>query len=402
MTLAIGLIGCGGMGRRHIRGMQKLQAAGKMQFELAGVCDLLADNSALAANLAQELLGTTPQRFSTLEEMQRALKLDALIVTTTPETHLGVAQEALASGLHVMVEKPVTLTVAQGKALVQAGKDAGRKVAVAENYRRDPINRLARALIDNGAIGRPFLAVQSSSGAGENVVITPWRHLKSRGGIIVDMGVHYTDILEYLLGEMTSVFGINSVIDEQRVDAQGNLHPADAEDLSVGVAQFRNGVTANWMLSMAGRGEGHFRREVYGTGGSLDIPGDRTGRALKLVQRVNGKDVTVAQEDLLTLVPGFALDDVTAALFGGARLTSYELAWADIDANLLGIEQADFVDAIQQNREPEVDGIQGLRSLALMVAFLESGLIGRPVSAEEILTGGVGQYEMALESEATS
>ncbi len=397
MTLAIGLIGCGGMGQRHIRGMQKLQAAGKMAFELAGVCDLLPDNSEQAASLAGELLGRAPERFATLDAMQRVLKLDAVIITTTPETHLDVGQQALANGLHVMVEKPITLTVAQGVELVRAGREAKRRLAVAENYRRDPINRLAKALIEGGAIGRPFLVVQSSSSAGEVVIITPWRHRKDRGGIIVDMGVHYTDILEYLLGEIEQVYGVNMVIDTERVDTQGAKHPADAEDVSVGVARFKSGVTANWMLSMAGRGESHFSRVVYGTDGSLDIPSDRTGRALRLYQRRSGKDEAIAPDELLSLAPDFALDDVTAALFGGAQITGYDMAWADIDANLLSIEQADFVDAIVRDREPEVTGEQGLRSLALMFAFLESGLIGRPVMTEEILSGSARVYETQLE-----
>lgn len=392
---ALALVGCGGMGRRHIRGMGKLRAAGKLNFELAAVCDILPANLTLAADLAADLLGARPDTYPDFETMVRAVHLDGIILTTTPETHPEVGAAALAAGLHVLVEKPITLTVRQGNALVAAARQAGRKLAVAENYRRDPINRLARALIDAGAIGRPFLAIQSNSGSGESVIITPWRHRRSSGGIVVDMGVHYTDILEYLLGPIDRVFGMNQVVDAQRRDAQGQMHLADAEDLSVGVAHFQSGALANWMLSMAGRGEGHFLRSVYGIGGSLNIPGDRTGKPLRLVQRRDGQDVPA--EDLLALVPGFHTDPVTAALFGGERLAHYDLTFADIDANLLGIEQADFVDSFVEGREPEVTGEQGLRSLALVMGFLESELIGRPVSAAEMLDGSTRQYEAALE-----
>ncbi len=88
------------------------------------------------------------------------------------------------------------------------------------------------------------------------------------------MGVHYTDILEFYLGPIDTVVGMNAIVDAQRVDAQGVKHDADAEDLSVGVMRFRNGAIANWLLSMAGRGEGLFSRVIYGTGGSLNIPGE--------------------------------------------------------------------------------------------------------------------------------
>jgi predicted dehydrogenase len=188
---------------------------------------------------------------------------------------------------------------------------------------------------------------------------------------------------------------MNAIVDKQRTDQQGAKHEADAEDLSVGVMRFESGAIANWLLNVAGRGEGSFSRMIYGTGGSLAIPGDRTGKPLRLVQRRDGKDVPV--EDLLSLVPDFHLDDVTAALFKGDRLTSYDMAWADIDANLLGIEQADFVDSAINNREPEVTGEQGLRSLALVFGLLESELLKRMVTLNEVLEGKESPYQAEIE-----
>ena len=394
MSFSVALVGCGGMGRRHVLGMNKLHAAGKMNFEFAAACDVFPESAAKLAGLAEELMGRRPDEYTDFTTMLREAKPDAIIITTTPETHTDIGIEALQAGVHVMAEKPVTLTVAEGRRLVEAGKAANRKLAVAENYRRDPINRLGKALLDSGAIGKPFMMTQESSGAGEFVIITPWRHRKDRGGIVVDMGVHYTDILEYYMGLLGDVFAMNATVDEQRVDKEGNFHPADAEDLSVGVAHFQNGAIANWLLSMAGRGEGFFHRAIYGTGGSLVIPEDRSGKPLRLNQRRDGQDMPV--EDLLALVPDYAHDDVTAALFGGERLATYSLAWADIDANLLGIEQADFVAAIEQDREPEVTGEMGLRSLAAVFGFLESELVGRPVTVDEILSGDSVVYESQL------
>jgi predicted dehydrogenase len=384
------------MGCRHVIGMQKLQQAGKLNFDLVAVCDVMPENLRRMGNHVEELLGRAPLKFNDFDAMINAMKLDGIIVTTSPEMHLDVAEKAFAAGLHVMVEKPITLTVAEGVRLVEAAKQANRKLAVAENYRRDPINRLGKALVESGAIGTPFLATQESSGGGEFVIITPWRHRKDRGGIVIDMGVHYTDILEFYLGPIDTVVGMNTIVDKQRVDAQGALHPADAEDLSVGVMRFRSGAIANWLLNVAGRGEGHFSRMIYGTGGSLEIPGDRTGKALNLVQRINGKDAPVPVEELLKLVPNFHLDPITAALFKGDRLLTYDLPWADIDANLLGIEQADFVDAILNDREPEVTGKQGLRSLALVFGLLESELLKRMVTLDEVLQGKEAPYQAEI------
>ena len=385
MAFALGLVGCGGMGRRHVLGMKKLKAAGRLSFDLAAICDILPENGQRLAAQAEELLGRRPQPFTDFEAMLRATSLDGIIITTTPETHAGIGLRAFDAGVNVMAEKPLALTVDDGLRLVEAARTAGRKLAVAENYRRDPINRLGKALVDSGAVGRPFLATQSSSSSGEFVIITPWRHRKDRGGIVIDMGVHYTDILEYYLGPIDTVAGMNAIVDTQRRDPQGALHPADAEDLSVGVMRFRSGAIANWMLNMAGRGESTFARAIYGTGGSLSVPVDRSGKPLALVQRRDGTDVVVPQAELVSLAPDYALDATTAALFGGDRLTGYELPWPDIDSNLLAIEQADFVDAVQNKRQPEVTGEQGLRSLALVLGLLESNRLGRMVTLDEML-----------------
>ena len=399
MTLSLGIFGCGVMGQRHIRGLGRLRQVGRLRQTLAGICDILPANAQKGVDMAEELLGYRPQVYESFEAMQRGLgQLDTILVTTSPSTHADLGITALQAGVNVLVEKPITLTVKQGRRLVQAAAATGKKLAVAENYRRDPINRLGRALLDAGAIGRPFLALQTSSGSGENVIITPWRHLRKQCGIGIDMGVHYTDILEYYMGLIESVVGMGDVVDRERRGADGKMYPADAEDLSAGTIRFRSGAIASWLLNLAGRGAGHFNRIIYGTGGSLAIPGDRSGHALQLTQRVNGKDVAVPTEELLALVPDFALEPTTAALFGGERLTTYNLPWTDIDAGLLAIEHDDLVSAVLDQRAPEVSGEDGLRSLALVYGFFESERLGRIVHVDELLSGSVSAYQDELEN----
>lgn len=398
MTLTLGIIGTGIMGQRHIRGLGRLRQTGRLRYDVAGICDVVSDNAQKAASTAEELLGRRPQVFQSLEQMQHGLsQLDAVLITTSPGTHADIGVAAMQANVHVMVEKPIGLTVKQGWRLVDAADANEVKLAVAENYRRDPINRLARALLDAGAIGKPFLAVQSSSGSGGNVIITPWRHLRKSCGISIDMGVHYTDMLEYFMGPIESVVGMGAVVDKQRLGEDGKTYPADAEDLTVGAMRFHSGAIGNWLLNMAGRGIGHFSRIIYGTGGSLSIPGDRTGHPLQLVQRVNGKDIAVPDDELLRLVPEFHVDATTAALFGGERLASYNLPWYDIDAGLLAIEHDDFASAILESRQPEVSGEAGLRDLAVMYGFLESERVGRIVHIDELISGAVSAYQNELE-----
>jgi predicted dehydrogenase len=190
---------------------------------------------------------------------------------------------------------------------------------------------------------------------------------------------------------------MNAMVDQARVDAQGNRHSVDAEDLSAGVARYQSGAIAHYLLNQAGRGERHFIRTIHGTGGSLSIPRDRSGQPLKLMQRRSGTDEAIPEAAQLAFVPDFALDEVTAALFGGDRLSSYQMEYTDIDTSLLGVEQADFVAAIVEDREPEVNGEMGLRSLAVVLGFLESELLGRIVSIDEVLRGDAMPYQTQIE-----
>lgn len=393
MTLPLAIAGCGVMGRRHVLGLKKLQEIDRLRFDLVAVCDPIETSATAMADLAESLLGKRPVTYANPADLPAAVT--ALDITTAPDLHARIGIESLQAGRHVQMEKPLTLTIPQGRELLAHLGD--RKLSVAENYRRDPINRLAKALIDAGVLGRPFLVVQSSSGSGENVIITPWRHLKRACGIAVDMGVHYADILEYLLGPLETIGGMGAVVDKERKGTDGTMYPADAEDLTVGIGRYESGALATMILNVAGRGEGHFTRMIYGTAGSLAIPGDRTGQPLQLTLRRNGEDRIVPDEELLDRAPEFRLDDITAALFGGNRLTSYTMPWADTDANLLAIEFDDFAGAILDDRAPEVDGAFGLRSLAIAYGFLESDRLGRFVSVDELLTSDALPYQREIE-----
>ena len=395
-TLAIA--GCGVMGKRHVRGLARLRDVNALPFRLVAACDPIESSATALADLAEDLLGERPATFPDLTAARVALTLDALDITTAPALHPAVAIEALAHGIDIMVEKPIALTVRSGRTILEAATAHRRVLSVAENYRRDPINRLAKALLDAGAIGRPYLAAQHFSGWGEKVIITPWRHRAQSGGIAIDMGVHYADILEYFLGEITHVVGMGAIVDATRLASDGTAHPADAEDLTVGSTRFASGAVASWMLDLAGRGEFAFARTLYGTGGTIAIPNDRTGKPLAVTRWIDGAPVPLTPEEQLALVPAFRLDPVTSALFGGDRVASYDLDWADIDANLLAIEFDDFARAISTSTPPEVDGMQGLRSLAISYGFLESERTGRILPVTELLDGRSTPYQDALDA----
>ena len=89
---------------------------------------------------------------------------------------------------------------------------------MAENFRRDPINRLVRALLDDGAIGDRQFIMETAVRGRDSMFITPWRHQKLTGTITLDAGVHSADILQYYFGDVASAFGQTRLFEQTRVD----------------------------------------------------------------------------------------------------------------------------------------------------------------------------------------
>ncbi|MBI3944193.1 MAG: Gfo/Idh/MocA family oxidoreductase [Chloroflexi bacterium] len=411
--LRLAIAGCGGMGHRHLYGLAELQRAGWRDFELAGVCDPVQANAASLAQQAKELLGEAPAIAGNLEELAR-IGVDAVDITTVPRTHHTVALEALERGWHVMVEKPLGVTVRACNLVWGAATAAGLVLSVAENYRRDPMNRLARALLQAGVIGAPRFLVQHSIGGEDRMTITVWRHQKIEGGLLLDVGVHFTDMLEYLAGEIETVYAQTRLHEPVRknpaaggagaapnpagvYDRWQREMPAEfvatAEDAAYATLTFKNGATGQFIEDHAARGRSSWVRQIFGSLGALDLPPDRTGREITLT--VAGGEELVG-EALLGLVPDFALDPVTAHLFGGERLGKYTLPFPEIDRKLLAVEYADFAAAIRGNHAPEVGGMQGTRSVAAVYSMLESAALGRQVAVAEVMAEQVDGYQSEI------
>src|SRR4051794_8540728 len=215
--IKIALVGCGGMGRRHLRGLSWLNRSSFANVELVAVCDLNQDNANFLADEAHELLGERPRVYADLAQMVREIDdLQAASVTTDAGSHHIVATTCLEAGLHVLCEKPIAVTMRGANKVIEAAKRTGKTLSIAENYRRDPINRLAKALIDDGAIGTPRFMLETSVGGRDRIAITPWRHMKQTGSITLDAGVHNADIIRYYMGEVRLVFGESRLHEKTR------------------------------------------------------------------------------------------------------------------------------------------------------------------------------------------
>jgi predicted dehydrogenase len=403
--LAVGLVGCGGMGQRHLRAYGALRRVGAERFTVAAVCDPRRDAAEAAAELAEALLGERPAIFGSHEELIGSGAVDALDIVTDPVVHHRVAVPALAGGLHVVCEKPLGLTVRACRAMVDAAAGSGAVLATAENYRRDGPNRLARAVLEEGLLGELHLMLETNVGGDNGVIVSPWRHVHEAGSIALDMGVHYTDIFRYYLGELERVCGSAFIAEPHRVLAAGGLPAAGIEEVSPGViratgddslvALFEtvSGVRIQLAYLPSGPGRRFVQRSLHGRRGSMSVPPDRSGGPV--IVELEGR--TLRGAALRRELGGFELEGVAAAFFGAAG-TEYDLPFAEVDAATIAIELDDFAGAVAEHRPPEVDGAGGLAAVAAVWAVAESDRARASVAIAEVADGTLSAAQDPLDA----
>ena len=407
----IAIVGCGGMGRRHLSGLAVLHNSDFNNVDLVAVCDLNPTNAEDLADEAAEKLGKRPRVYTDLNQMAREMpEILGVDVPTESGTHHAVASACLEAGFHVQIEKPLALTLRGCNLVLETARRTGKILSVAENYRRDPMNRLVKALIEDGAIGTPQLMVETSIGGGNRLFITPWRHQKLRGTLTIDAGVHNADIMQYYLGKPVIVFGEGRLYEKLRykTDSAGpggyyakwaaqvpEVTEATGEDALFAYIRFENGAIGQWIFHAAGHGKPARGRQVYGSKGSLTCPGDRNGRPV-ILHFDDGKDIN--GEAILDYAPSYRLSPLAAQLFGGERVWSYEFPFADTDAKLLALEYHEFGECIRTGSQPEVTGEVGRQAVALVNAAFESGCLGRAVSIEEVIRVDVDAYQREIDA----
>ena len=364
----MGLIGCGGMSGAHMRGYQELWSKGIKSFDIIAACDIDASRAEERATQAHEFQGgTKPAVYTDVEEMlTKHSDLDCVDICALHSAHHTLAVTALEAGTHVIIEKPLGITMRACKLILDAAEKNGRILSVAENYRLDRVQRARRWAVRQERIGDPrmFFWVEVGEGLGK----WSWRNFKmdAGGGWVLDGGVHFTDLMRFILdAEVVEVYAINKAYEPYRYDdpaARQGGYDVDVEDAMISAIKFERGITAQWTWVGSGPGNGISRRTVYGSEGSLDFEAGLTPRGGE----------TISNEVLLQEFLAHISDDEREYYFPSGV------------ENTVAIELKYFVDAVTTGGKPEVDGIEGMKSEAICMAVYESGWHGRPVTLAEI------------------
>lgn len=188
-------IGIVGTGARGVMCFGKLLKK-RDDVELTALCDI----NPVRCKAAQEYLELSSNLYSSMEEMTQNEKLDAVIITTPDYTHHTLSMYALKQGLHVLVDKPICTKAADGLELIKTAKESGKQLMIGFNLRHHATLKRLKKLIDDGELGRVFLAENREFYDGGRTYMARWnRFYEKSGGLWIHKGSHDFDIFNWLL-----------------------------------------------------------------------------------------------------------------------------------------------------------------------------------------------------------
>lgn len=402
-ALRFGIVGCGIIAKRHITAFEDLKSRGLDDFVVTAVCDTNEENARGIAQQAEERLGVRPSVYADYHDLLSANAVDAVDICLPHGLHHGVAIESMESGAHVLCEKPLGITVRASRKMADAADRTGRVLSTAVPYRRLIGQRTLHWILnESGLIGNPLTFFHQYTRAPRTRPATPavtpamaWRRdrLMSGGGPAMDSGFHYCDSIRYLLGDVEKVYA------ELRETTSGTPRTLEEarEDTAFVTITFKSGVAGMWSWGMAAHGHQLANVVFYGSEGSVHDTSQPAPSIYHLFWRNPPgliESGQVIQHDGTTRSLEELEQQYLAQLSDEERETQFPRGSMDGFA----IEIWDFVEAVRGRRaKPEVDGWEGLRSLAICQAVYESAFAGEVVRVDDVISGQRHAYQKLID-----
>jgi predicted dehydrogenase len=266
--------------------------------------------------------------------------IEAVINTTPNGVHLETTRAAADAGKHVFLDKPIANTVSDGRRITELCRKAGVVLALGYQRRRENQFRWIKRQIDEGLFGKLVNAEANiSRDRLGKIDLGSWRYQAAGmpGGVMLQIGIHYTDVLEYLIGPVKAVSGQFARL----------VLPGDNPDVASLVLEHENGALSTLNASYASASE-YYLMNIYGKEATAYYD---MFEGLRMLKRGEGKPVKVP----------FANKDTIAE------------------------ELEEFADAVRGGGAPEVGGEYATTSLAVIRAGILSAREGRHVEIAEIL-----------------
>jgi predicted dehydrogenase len=342
-----GIVGCGMIAEFHTRAINEIAGA--------RVVAAFSRSEANGAKIA-DLAGGGCQVYDDLDTMLAHPGLDVVCVCTPSGAHLEPAVKAARAGKHVVVEKPLEITLARCDAIIKACDDAGVRLCTIFPSRFTPANIQLKAAIDSGRFGRLTLgdtyvkwwrtqAYYDSGG---------WRGTwdLDGGGALMNQAIHNVDLLQWLMGDVDTITALTATLAHDRIEV---------EDTAVAALKFKNG-SLGVIEAATSAFPGLLKRtEIHGDRGSA---------------RVEQDDITLweFQDKLSADQP---IHDAMAAASGFKAGASDPRGITHIGHR---DQLADFLAAIDERRAPLVDGREGRKSVEIIRAIYRSAKLGQAVA----------------------
>ena len=340
-TLTWAIAGCGVIGAQHAAAVAQVPG-----------CALVAcvDSRPEAARTLAAQYGMA-RWYSSLEEMLREVGPDVMSVCTPSGLHEAICVQSAQSGCHLLVEKPIEIRLEAADRIIDACSRAGVKLGVAFQRRMAHIPQATRRAVQAGLLGE-LIAGDAHvkyhrpqayyDGAG-------WRGTWALdgGGALMNQGVHTVDLLQWIMGPVQSVYAYGGTL----------AHRCEVEDTIVAAVKFANGALGVLQaMTSCFPAYGH-RLEFHGRQGTIMVHGDMRAGDRIVHAGVNGESGWPEMDALNTCKP-----DPADGFPGGHALLV-----------------KDMIEAIRQDREPAIPGLEARKSLEIILAVYESARSGKEV-----------------------
>ncbi len=345
------LVGCGWWGRVHALALKRLGPRVRRFFA--------SRTLEQARDFARRFDGEAV--FADLEAALADPRVHAVLLALPHQLHAPAARAALAAGKHVLIEKPLALSAEEGRELVRNADESGLCLAVAEQYRLSPLVKAARQMIDRGELGR--IRLVRAVAVSRHQPAQAWKIARDSmgGGVLLDVGIHYIDVLRYWFGEPESVWATTP-------DSRSGV--IEGEESVVAVLSFPGGSIATLQVSWAAWGPADLPNfELFGERASLQFGYRRPSLALTCPL-----SETQWAERARQVLP-WRVREYIDQFLPRTRRRQVRVPTGDLIGSRALIE--DFLRAITTGTEPAVPGREGVRDLEVVQAAYQA-LESRP------------------------
>ncbi len=338
--LRIGIVGCGTIADIHAQAINQTGNA-----DLFSIFSRNEINARRVGEKYQTKWTTDWQKFISDDA------LDAVSVCTPNGNHLDYTKKAAREGKHIILEKPIEITLERAKETINICEKHGVKLAVIYQNRFIPrIQRLKKHL-DDGIIGKIFMgdAYIKWFRAQDYYDSGAWRgtFALDGGGVLINQAIHAIDLLQWLMGDVVSVFGYIDTFTHKRLEG---------EDNAVATLRFKSGAIGVIQASTSVQPAQSQRIEIHGEKGSAILDGNsaRVWVENKLIPDENTEKKTSTSAGSTSPLAGFSIEPHTAQFKA-------------------------ISNAILRDEVPPVSGNESLKSLAIVLSVYESAKTGHAV-----------------------